>query len=175
MIEIDVNDIVITEEEVGDYIRDLEMIKQICVQFGADIASLITETNDLNALIALAEKNEEDDAKKFAQLTWLNEILSLYKRAIDEADKAITDLNGNYSRVHIIRASDLSNIRRSISTLFGEYTAALSHVMSQKIINEQFISTIKERLSFILCLDFEHLRARLKCVMTDQSETKTIH
>lgn len=175
MIEIDVNDIVITEEEVGDYIRDLEMIKQICVQFGADIASLITETNDLNALIALAEKNEEDDAKKFAQLTWLNEILSLYKRAIDEADKAIADLNGNYSRVHIIRASDLLNIRRSISTLFGEYTAALSHVMSHKVINEQFISTIKERLSFILCLDFEHLRARLKCVMTDQSETKTIH
>lgn len=175
MIEIDANDIVITEEEVGNYLADLGMIKQICVQFGADIASLLTQTNDLNALLELADKPSEHDIEKIKQLTYLNELLSSYKRTIDEADKAMSTLTDNSSEVHILRSSELSNIRISLASLFGEYTSALSMIITKKILNEQFIDTIKERLAFILCSNFEQLRSRFKCVIPDADKSETVH
>jgi hypothetical protein len=162
------------QDDIGQFLADLDMIYQIALQFGGDFAHLYAEICNLYGIL---DKKDLDDPVKALLQIHCTGIIETTAKALEEAKVLQEECALCYTSCFVEpdKYFYIFNLLKSLKTY---YLSLVDLIYEKRYLNDEFIKAINERLAFIISEPFEDLRKRFKVVeSSNQTEStfETLH
>jgi hypothetical protein len=156
----------------------VNLIKGISDKCGSDLALLFSEVYNLYNIED--EIPNYNNVKNKMIVDFCTESLAHISLALNQSEKIIEKINNNEKNKDInieISGKDYCFIVMMLNNLFYYYTTIINFIINKRYLNNEFISSISERLCFIVSEEFESMRRMFKVIecYKEIESTTTFH
>lgn len=171
-------DLIILKDDLDKFKSDITMVHNIALQFGGDISHLFAEVCAIYGLLEELEKDDlNKDSEKMQIYATIIDSLNVLSLALNESNK-IKELLDDASKEQIcLEAEDFQNISKALLNVGLHYLFMVQLITVKRYLSDEFILSIRERLNFLFCPEFEAIKKRFNSIKIESKNTleTTIH
>lgn len=158
-------DIQVTEDKMEQFLLDLQMVKKITSQFGQDISHLFGE---ICLLYEITGPEDLTAPPKGLIRTLCVFALNSLAQGLNQTNDLIAAHENSTEAT--LTSTDYDKVYEVLKTILSSYVGIIQIVILKRYLSPEFLASIHERLQFLLCTEFEELRARFKVVESTENQ-----